>query len=61
MIYKNESLENIIGVDSVQLTSNLNGIGMTSDSILINMSTFLVILAVYLLLIAILFCLLCVK
>ena len=43
------------------MPSNLDGIGMTSDSILENISTLLVILAIFLTFIALLYALMCIK
>jgi hypothetical protein len=43
------------------MPSNLEGIGMNSDNILANISTFLVILAAFLIFITVLYALMCIN
>jgi hypothetical protein len=51
----------MIGAQVQQMPSNLDGIGMTSDSFLASISTYLVILGAFLTFLAILFALMCIK
>jgi hypothetical protein len=51
----------MMGAEQQHMPRNLDSIGMISDNILANISTFLVILAAFIIFIAALFVLMCIK